>query len=160
LGYRTSGLRAAVLLDGGFVTKKLSVLLGRFPLGSDVVELATRLMGHTRLAGVEVFRIFYYDAPPMNGTKENPVDGSLFDFGAHPTYNRNQALQESLAVTADFAVRRGETVFHGWRLRPRALRELTKSPRALSAADLVPDVTQKGVDLRIGRDVVRSSRGE
>ncbi len=97
--------------------------------------------------------MFYYDAPPLTGIKTNPVDASRYNFGSHPAHGRNQALQESLAVATDFAVRRGETVFHGWKLRPGVLQELARTPRALVAADILPDVGQKGVDLRIGPDV-------
>ncbi len=41
----------------------------------------------------------------------------------------------------------------GWKLGRQALAQLTASPRAIAARDLVPDITQKGVDIRIGMDI-------
>jgi uncharacterized LabA/DUF88 family protein len=81
------------------------------------------------------------------------VDGSRYDFGASLVHDRNQALQDALATSADFAIRRGEAVFRGWRLRGHALKALILESRKLLPSDLGPSVEQKGVDLRIGLDV-------
>ena len=40
-------------------------------------------------------------------------------------------------------------------LAQRTLKSLTKAPRAIVAKDLVPNIEQKGVDLRIGLDIAR-----
>lgn len=50
-------------------------------------------------------------------------------------------------------MRRGTVKFHGWRVGPAALQNLTSAPRPLQAGDLVPHIEQKGVDLRIGLDI-------
>lgn len=145
--------RAAILLDGGFVTKKLATFLGRFPEAGDVVAMIGRIMADQRLNFCELLRVFYYDAPPLSGQKMNPLSRKLYDFGGHKVHAQNVRLQDALALTSDFAVRRGETVFHGWKLRATTLEELKTASRPLSAADLAPDIDQKGVDLRIGLDV-------
>ena len=44
---------------------------------------------------------------------------------------------------------------HGWRLGNRASASLARNPRAPTAQDFVPDIEQKGVDLRIGLDIAR-----
>ncbi len=149
--------RVAVLLDGGFVTKKLKNLLGYFPTAADVVDLTTRIMRHQRLATCELFRVYYYDAPPLSGAKMNPLSRATYNFGTHPVHTQNKTLQDALALTADVAVRRGDAVFHGWKLRAQTLRELATAARPLSADDLAPDIEQKGVDLRIGLDVASLS---
>jgi NYN domain len=59
------------------------------------------------------------------------------------------------AFSANFGVRRGEVVAHGWKLGGRAFENMMKSPRAPAANDIVPDLEQKGVDLRIGLDIAR-----
>lgn len=38
------GARVAILLDGGFVTKKLATLHARFPTAAEVVALTARIM--------------------------------------------------------------------------------------------------------------------
>jgi uncharacterized LabA/DUF88 family protein len=57
----------------------------------------------------------------------------------------------------DFALRMGEASVHGWTIGSRAMRALAKAPRAPTAGDLVPNIEQKGVDLRIGLDIARLS---
>ncbi|MDA3921869.1 MAG: NYN domain-containing protein [Salinisphaera sp.] len=47
---------------------------------------------------------------------------------------------------------------HDWKIGSSAMRSLTKGEaRPLRASDLVPNTSQKGVDLRIGLDIVRLS---
>jgi len=40
------------------------------------------------------------------------------------------------------------------------MKSLKKAPRPIQATDFVPDITQKGVDLRIGMDIARLSLRE
>ena len=145
--------RVAFLLDGGFVRVKLEGALGRFPAPTDVLALTERIRRHERLSRHERFRIYWYDAPPLGGSETNPLNRRPCDFGSHPVHARNQALQDGLARAADVALRRGETVFQGWKPRNRVLKEFQNTSRPLTAADLAPNIEQKGVDLRIGLDV-------
>ena len=145
--------KVTLLLDGGFVKKKLSEKLKRFPDYKDVLQLCEELLQKPRLAGKDLFRIYYYDAPPHEGTAQNPIDGSTVDFSNSPQASRNRALIDTLELQPDFAVRRGTLIQSGWKLGSSALRNLSKSPRPLSASDLVPDLKQKGVDIRIGLDI-------
>jgi uncharacterized LabA/DUF88 family protein len=43
----------------------------------------------------------------------------------------------------------------GWKLGRAALRSLARRQRAVTAQDFVPDMGQKGVDIRIGLDIAR-----
>ena len=52
-----------------------------------------------------------------------------------------------------FAVRRGVVSCQGWKLGDGALRSISKNPRAIAPHDLIPDLKQKGVDMRIGLDM-------
>ena len=56
------------------------------------------------------------------------------------------------------ALRQGEVSVNGWALGSAALKNLTTNgARALTAQDFVPNMEQKGVDLRIGLDIARLS---
>ncbi len=145
--------RVAILLDGGFVKKKLGPRLKAFPKPADVVDLCGNIMQHKALADYELFRVYYYDCPPLAGSAKNPIDGSLIEFSATKQAKLNRSLIDSLELTPHFAVRRGELVCVGWKPGSRALRSLTSSPRRITAQDLVPDITQKGVDIKIGLDI-------
>ena len=147
--------RYAILLDGGFVTKKLQAKLGLFPTAADVEQHCQRIQQDTALAGRELLRIYFYDASPAKDRLTNPIDGSSVDLSATAEFKQHMSLLDKLELTPNFAVRRGEVVVHGWRLGNRAFQNMMKSPRAPSATDIVPDLEQKGVDLRIGLDIAR-----
>lgn len=153
-----------MLLDGGFVRRRLE--LGPrdprsderrsrriFPGAAQVLAHVAGLEADHRLRGLVRHRIYCYDSPPLAGVQRNPIDGGTFDFARHPEYEQNKQLQGDLAQAPDVAVRRGELKFRGWRVRASSMREVTAVPRLLAAGDLVPDVEQKGVDLRIGIDI-------
>lgn len=145
--------KVVILLDGGFVREKLQTQLEHFPSVAEVVTFSRALLAKPRLQSAELLRIHYYDAPPYTGKETNPVDGSVMDFSATKHARRCQALLDGLELQEDFAVRRGTLKFHGWKLGHAATQSLTSAPRPLKAADFVPNLEQKGVDLRIGLDI-------
>jgi uncharacterized LabA/DUF88 family protein len=146
--------QVAILLDGGFVKKRLKLRLKRFPATADVVELSTTIMGHDRLKNASLFRVFFYDAPPYEGTSANPLEPSKpIDFSSTQAAKQNKSLLDSLEIQPDFAVRRGQVANRGWKLGESALKSLKQGPRPITAKDLIPDMEQKGVDLRIGLDI-------
>jgi len=147
----------ALLLDGGFVTKRLRHRLKRLPGTEDVVQLVSEIMRHERLVESCVFRTYYYDAPPFSKDVTNPVDGSRVRLGATHGARENQSLLDSLELQPDFAVRRGTLAYRGWKLGRSAMESLRSSPRPVEASDFVPDLEQKGVDLRIGLDIATLS---
>ncbi len=49
----------AILLDGGFVTKKLQTKLGRFPTAGDVEQECHRIAKNPQLAGRDLLRIHW-----------------------------------------------------------------------------------------------------
>lgn len=145
--------RVAVLLDGGFVKKRLQVKLGHFPSPKDVVDVVTSITGHARLSAHTLYRAFYYDAPPFEGEKREPFTGVKVSYANTPVATANRALIDALEFEPDFAVRRGVLLHHGWKLGPSAMKSLVKKPRAPAMADFVPDFEQKGVDIRVALDM-------
>jgi len=145
----------AILLDGGFVTKKQQGRLGHFPTAADVERECQRIRQHPQLDNRDLLRIYFYDASPAKDRLTNPIDGSALDLAATSEFRRHISLLDTLELTPNFAVRRGEVVVHGWKLGDRAFKNMMQSPRAPAAIDIVPDLEQKGVDLRIGLDIAR-----
>ena len=69
--------KVAVLLDGGFVIKRLkSFLDGEYPTAEQVLEFARKCVAEDE----ERFRIYYYDCPPFSGTSVNPFSKEEIDF--------------------------------------------------------------------------------
>ncbi len=81
--------------------------------------------------------------------------GATLTLDAHPDHPKNVSLHQLLEVEPDFALRMGESAIHGWTIGNAALTSMAKSPRALAPKDMVPNIEQKGVDLRIGLDIAR-----
>jgi uncharacterized LabA/DUF88 family protein len=149
------GGKYAILMDGGFVKKKIQQNTKTFPTVSNIDTEVARIKAHTALAGCELLRVYWYDAVPASGTLKNPIDGTTINLGSSAIYSSNVGLYQGLEVYPDFALRMGETSVHGWTIGSKAMKALTKTPRAPVAKDLVPDIQQKGVDLRIGLDLAR-----
>lgn len=147
----------AVLVDGGFIKKKLQERHKHFPAVAEIQTEVDRIKAHGLLKALTLLRVYFYDAPPASGVITNPLDGKKIDLSGTANHANNTSLQQTLEMQPDFALRSGETAVHGWSLGSAALKSLTQKPRALVARDLVPDIEQKGVDLRIGLDIARLS---
>jgi uncharacterized LabA/DUF88 family protein len=146
--------RVAVLLDGGFVKKRLAEKVDGFPPLDEIIGLTTDLLQHPDLMGFRLFRTYWYDADPFGQKRKNPIDGKQTNFATTLEANRNRELMSRLEVEPDFAVRKGELLFRGWRVRAGSIKELAKDPpRTLKVSDLEPVFVQKGVDMRIGLDI-------
>lgn len=146
--------KTVILLDGGFVKKKLQERSGSFPTTTEILALCQDIMATGRLKDTVLFRVYYYDAPPLAGQSTNPVDRSSVDFSGTPQANLNRHLIDSLELEPDFAVRRGHLIQSGWKLGRMALSAIRRTPsKLIEARDLVPDISQKGVDIRIGLDI-------
>ncbi len=143
--------QTAVLLDGGFVRKRLSQRSGRKLAASDVGQLAQGLLDSRT---EELFRIYFYDCAPSDVTTTHPVTGKPLDLKTTRAFRENTSFQDALARTEQVAFRGGELVFRGWRLTSTATLDLIRNgPRALSDSDVQMNLTQKGIDMEIGLDV-------
>ena len=148
------GEKIVLLLDGGFVKKKLQQSLGHFPTVAEIVAMCNSVTAKPQLLGKDLFRIYFYDAPPFTGTVTNPISRVQQNLSLTPQATKNTALIDSLELQPDFAVRRGMLKCSGWKLGRAALARLNR-PGAIQIAanDIVPNINQKGVDMRIGLDM-------
>jgi uncharacterized LabA/DUF88 family protein len=145
--------RYAILLDGGFLFKKLQRHIHAYPDAALIEQAARDIAAHPKLNGRELLRVYYYDAPPAQRKIENPLDRHPLDLGSTSLAKHNQQLHSALEQLPDFALRKGETLVRGWKIGQAAFRRLAKEGGEIQARDLVPDISQKGVDLRIGLDI-------
>jgi uncharacterized LabA/DUF88 family protein len=149
----------AILMDGGFVRRVLQKGLpkGTFATATDIQKEVDRISAHEEVAGLDLLRVYFYDAPPAAGNLRNPMDGTTIDLGKTAVGKHATSLHDSLELRPNFALRMGETAVRGWVIGSKAEKAMMKSPRPCVAADLVPNIEQKGVDLRIGLDIARLS---
>ena len=141
----------AVLLDGGFVRRKLSA--PRAPVDAGAIhDFAARVIAMPCLSGMRLHRIYFYDARPLEAVSKIPLSGGAIDFSTSSVALRNKRIQSALVHSPFFALRFGELLHEGWRLRKSVLHQ--PGPRIeIGAEDLEPSILQKGVDMRIGLDI-------
>lgn len=147
----------AILLDGGFIKKKLVDRLKRHPRADDIIAECERLRAHACVAGHDLLRIYYYDAYPASTTLKTLVSKQNFSMAETERFRESQSLYDQLILKPDVALRMGQVSVtpHQWKLKSRTAQKLVKQPRALTDDDFVPDAQQKGVDMRIGMDMAR-----
>ena len=148
---RVDGL-VAIMLDGGYFTKRFRKLHGRFPKADDAIRFCTELM--RCLDGCTLYRIFFYDADPYDGTSKNPISKQTVNFANTPVARDHRSLLQDLDQAPNFAIRRGEARMRGWKLGGSTLRSIQGDPSIqITDSSFVPDIVQKGVDMRIGLDM-------
>jgi uncharacterized LabA/DUF88 family protein len=153
--------RYAILIDGGFFTRKLYAKLGgKTPTVEDVVAEITRLKSNPAFEGYELLRTYYYDAQPATGKVTHPITGKVTNLADTPVYTRNKAFLQKLELQPDISLRAGEVSTRGYKLDYRVLADASLPTRQLKDTDFVLDLEQKGVDLRIGLDIARLSLRE
>jgi uncharacterized LabA/DUF88 family protein len=141
------------MIDGGFLKKKLQQRNHRIATVQDITGFCMTVLQKPSLAQSQLLRIYFYDAMPFEGTVRHPLSGLITNMAGTPQATQNTQLLRSLELQPNFAVRRGVVSCQGWKLGTAALRSLSRQPRLITAADLVPDLKQKGVDMRIGLDI-------
>ncbi len=142
--------KIAVLLDLGFVLHKLRERLGgKAPTADNVHHFARECITEDE----ELFRIYCYHSRPYGQTRRHPLTRNEVDFSTTPTYEGMATLIRELELKDGVAFRAGELTLDGWRIKQRAVRDMGRTGRALEEDDLVPDLKQKGVDMKIGLDV-------
>lgn len=154
-GAHPLNIKYAVLIDGSFFTKALAFKNKNFPSAQDVESECNRIRGHADLINLDLLRVYFYDSLPASDKLTNPIDGSVLDLGKSAIFVRNQKLLEDIELLPNFALRRGELITRGWKIGKAALKRMLKKPASPKAEDLVPNIQQKGVDLRIGLDIAR-----
>lgn len=149
--------RYAILIDGGFLKKKLLDRLGRHPAADDIVFECDRLRAHQCVAGHDLLRIYYYDAFPSRKSLKTPIRRGSYNLADSERFRESQRLYDQLSLKPDFALRMGEVAVspHEWKLKYSAAKQLARQPRPLTDEDFVVDAQQKGVDMRIGMDMAR-----
>lgn len=143
----------AILVDAGFAKRKLGN--GRAPADiNHFNNLFERIKASEYLSNQRLHRIYYYDSTPLEETYDKPLsDGAKIDFSQSPVVAAAKSLFDHLSKYPFVALRLGELSFNGWQLKNKVLKKATADSATITHADLAPNITQKGVDMRIGMDI-------
>jgi len=159
-------LKTAILVDGGFFIKRYRAL---YPNWRDTTpnqvarDLYAGLLRNLR--GVnkngagkkELHRIYFYDCPPIIKRAQNPVTKKGFNFGDTHEAKFRTAFHEVLKRFRKVALRLGRMSEAGnWIIKPKTTKLLLNGKMELEdlqETDVLYDVRQKGVDMKIGLDI-------
>lgn len=149
--------RAAILIDGGFFRKRFPEVFGKLP--ASPIDLAKKLyaMALAHSKGYDLYRIFYYDCPPLSKKAHNPVSGKAIDFSKESLAIYMNNYLEELKKKRKMALRLGHiSEFNEWHIRPKYTKDLVSgkiNPTGLKESDVFYAMKQKGVDMKIGIDI-------
>ncbi len=153
-------MKTAILVDGGFYRKRAKYLWGIKDAKARASELQTYCMHHLKDNHEErtLYRIFYYDCPPIDKTLYHPLTKKNIDLKHSDTYKWTVNFLDELKQKRKFALRLGKLSDNktGYNLKPDITKKLCSGKikiEDLSEQDFDLSIEQKGVDMKIGIDI-------
>ncbi|WP_245902219.1 NYN domain-containing protein [Phreatobacter oligotrophus] len=164
------------MIDGGFFLKRIRYQFPEIDAANPKI-VANLIHGHAlrhryQLTGTDqnrkpifelfdLYRVFFYDCPPLEKKMHRPVTKSAIDFAKTPEAVFRNQLHFELRRKRKVALRLGHLIDTvNWRLKPSVLPKLLRkeiSFDSLTDDDFSIDTSQKGVDMRLGLDVAALS---
>ncbi len=150
-------IKTAILVDGGYYRKRAAHYWGKKDPATRAEELVRYCRCHTG-KDKYLYRVFYYDCPPLDKNVFHPLRGTQIDFKKEPTYKWSIDFLNELKKKRKFALRLGKLEERGgaFRIKPDSLKKLLAKAITideLTERDFEIDFGQKGVDMRIGLDI-------
>lgn len=148
----------AILVDGGFFLKRYRKC---FPQASThapatvAKNMYTMLLSHVEKE--RLYRILFYDCPPLEKKAHYPVSGQSIDFSKTPIADFRREFHDELKKLRKVALRLGYLKSQdGWVIRSGKIKALLD--RKITVSDLIEEdfyyaTQQKGVDIKIGLDI-------
>lgn len=104
----------------------------------------------------ELYRIFFYDCPPLIKRTQLPISRKTIDLARTEVAQSRLALHEQLLTMRKVALRRGRlNEKFGWRPKPESVDRWLRDRGNFDPVDddFELNTVQKGVDMRLGLDV-------
>ena len=99
-------------------------------------------------------------AAPLSKKAHHPITGKAIDFSKTESFKFRSKLHKELVRVRKLALRLGRLGHGDWKILPRATKDLLAKRITigdLAENDVTYDLTQKGVDMRIGLDIASLS---
>jgi len=145
--------KVAIIVDGQFLMYRVKEALEerKFPEADTLNTIVRNFVD----VDEEIYRIFFYHGEPSKQQPRHPITKNPVDFKETPLAKYTTELLNSLAMKELFALRLGETMFRGWKIRDGIMRKIESNAHKedIKESDFVAEFQQKGVDIRIGLDV-------
>lgn len=154
-------MKTAVLVDLTFALKRYRTLI-EAPSGKEhtpeqiVTCLWDTAKKHADANGGSLYRILCYDCAPFDKGSTNPISDKFIDFRRTPAAVRNKEIHRLLLEKRSVAIRRGILAARGWIFTEEAFKAIArghKTREQLTPDDVIFDLRQKQVDMKLGLDV-------
>ncbi|MFZ5993345.1 MAG: NYN domain-containing protein [Deinococcota bacterium] len=167
----------AILVDGGFFLYRYPKVYGPIDpqrpeeeaerVAKDLYQMATKHLSRKKrsqegnegwVRDRELYRIFFYDCPPLTKRIHNPLSKKALNLERTFTALFRNALHAKLRAMRKVALRLGylDEGNARWEIKPDILEQLLKGKKRwedLTLDDVYYHARQKGVDMRIGLDI-------
>lgn len=150
-------MKTAILIDGGFYRKRASLLYGDKSPRDRAKELIDYCYKHL-IDKDDLYRIFYYDCPPIGKKLTHPLTGVAIDFSKSPLHHWSNDFIECMMKQRKVALRLGRLSEENANYiipshTTRKLCDKSLKIEDLKESDFSLDIKQKGVDMKIGIDI-------
>jgi uncharacterized LabA/DUF88 family protein len=159
-------LGTAILVDGGFFLKRYRYLY-KGGTTHDPRTVAKNMhkgsLDHLNQKPTkhELYRILFYDCPPLQKRVQNPISKKGFDFGSSAEAKFRLEFHEELKQLRKVALRLGRMSDKAhWEIHPTVTKSVLSGKtkiEELSPNDVRYSARQKGVDMKIGLDIASLS---
>lgn len=153
-------ISTAILVDGGFYRRRAYYFWGdKSPKerADELYNFCIHLLHNQREQRI-LYRLFYYDCPPISKIVYNPVTKKQIDLGKTDDYKWTQDFFNELKHKRKVALRLGRLSDNAlqYNIKPDSFKKLLNgklSLEQLTDNDIKLNIEQKGVDMRIGVDI-------
>ena len=147
----------AILIDGGFYQKRAQYYWHDAAPAERADELYAYCMRHIHQHD-HLYRIFYYDCPPSDKKVFHPLTRKQVDLGRSELYDWMNAFLNEMKKKRKVALRLGRLLDTDlyYTLKPEIVKKLCAGSTTindLTERDFALNITQKGVDMKIGVDI-------
>lgn len=153
-------IRTAILVDGAFYRKRAYNLFGDLSPSERAKELSSYCRRHIKEEneGAHLYRVFYYDCPPIDKKVYHPLLKKQIDLSKTDDYIWANEFFKELKHQRKFALRLGRLAEEQAQfiIKPESFKKIlnkTLCLENLTESDFILSVSQKGVDMRIGVDI-------
>lgn len=169
--------KTAVLIDGGYFIRRIEYFQRKHFPGLELdcqhlVKIIWRIVkfhveiphgGHADREPLELYRIYYYDCPPLDKQIKFPLPlpgqktPATKNFKTHAPHMLRNQLHEELRKNRKTALRMGVLSNMGnWQIKERKLKQLINKEIVwddLTNDDFYYEYKQKAVDIKLGMDI-------
>ena len=154
--------RTAILVDGGLFHKRYRSIfkpktLDPVKIAIDLWEMCLSHLSQSNNERYDLYRIFYYDCLPYDKKQHNPITGNVIDFSKTDQFKFQVEFFKELKKKRKIALRLGVLNDNRrWIIKPGKTKDLLKKKISiddLNETDVIYDLNQKRVDIKIGLDI-------